>query len=226
MGRIGVALMLCCGLLPNAAYARSRSSYGCVWRGERVVVRSRTGVVVKRTQPERGRPRYGQRSETHWWACLRGGSRTYLGRTLAWPAAGGEEGETYDGFRFAGDFLAFHLQLLTNYGSSTEQILEANLSTGRRAALWTVRGEPLSISHIVDLHAFQAPVGPPQIALDAQGEVAWVIRGDARGVRMVLVHNRRETHVVASYPLAEVEPTITDLVISMGQVAWITTAQR
>jgi hypothetical protein len=104
-------------------------------------------VVVKRAQPERGRPRYEQRSETHWWACLPEGRRAYLGRTTARLAAGGEQGETYNGFRFAGGFLAFHQRLLSNYGNGTD--------------------------------------------------------------------------ILASYPRADAEPTITDLLISNGQVSWI-----
>jgi hypothetical protein len=105
-----------------------------------------------------------------------------------------------------------------------EQILEADVSSGRRSVLWAVGGEPLSIPHIVTLREFQAPVGPPLLALDAGGEVAWVIRGGGRGARMILVHNRLGTHVLASYPVAELfepEPTITDLVISRGRVSWI-----
>jgi hypothetical protein len=183
------------------------------------VVRSSAGVVVKRAQPERGRPRYEQRSETHWWACLPVGRRAYLGRTTARPAAGGEQGETYNGFRFAGGFVAFHQRLLSNYGNEMERILEADVRTGRRAVLWAVAGEPSSIPHVVTLGEFQAPIGLPLLAVDAQGEVAWVIR-DERGTRMVLVHNRLGTDILASYPRADAEPTITDLVISKGQVSW------
>jgi hypothetical protein len=185
-----------------------------------VVFRSPAGVVVKHAQPERGQPRYEQRSETRWWACLGGGRRTYLGRTTARPAADGEQGETYNGFRFAGRFLAFHQRLLSNYGNEMEAILEADLRTGRRAVLWAVAGEPLSIPHVIALREFQAPIGPPLLAVDAQGEVAWVIR-DEQGTRMVLVHNRLGIGVLASYPQADAEPTITNLMISNGQVSWV-----
>jgi hypothetical protein len=174
---------------------------------------------VKRTQHERGVPRYDvERFETHWWACPPGGRRTYLGRTTA--RFDNPEEEAYDGFRFAGGFLAFHLQYWSNYGREMEQILEADLSTGRRSILWAVRGAPWSISHVATPSEFQAPFGPPLLVPDAQGEVAWVIR-DERGTRIVLIHNRLGTHNLASYPRAEAEPTITDLAISRGPVSWI-----
>jgi len=101
-----------------------------------------------------------------------------------------------------------------------EAILEADLRTGRRAVLWAVAGEPLSIPHVIALREFQAPIGPPLLAVDAQGEVAWVIR-DEQGTRMVLVHNRLGIGVLASYPQADAEPTITNLMISNGQVSWV-----
>lgn len=139
---------------------------------------------------------------------------------MARPEAGGEGGETYNGFNLAGRFLAFRWQYSSTYGPETERILEVDLRTGRRSVLWAVMGEPASIPHVLVLNEFQAPVGPPLLAVDAQGEVVWVIREN--GARIILAHNHLGTHVAASYPKVEpdTELTITDLVISKGRVSW------
>ncbi len=220
MRRLGVGVLLCCGLLSSTAYAHNKSSLGCVRRGERVVGRLSAGAVVRRTQRVPGQPRYEDASETHWWACLPGGRRRYLGRTTARPEADGEGGETYNGFNLAGRFLAFRWQYSSTYGPERERILEVDLRTGRRSVLWAVIGEPASIPHVLTFPEVQAPVGPPLLAVDAQGVGAWMIREG--GTRMVLVHDRLGTHVAASYPTveAETEPTFMDLVISKGQVSW------
>jgi len=219
MKRFGMGVLLYCILLANTADARSRSSHGCLRQGERVVVRLRADVIVRRTQRERAQPRYGEHSETRWWVCVPGLPRRYLGRTLAHPSATGEEGETYDGFRSAGEFLVFRQLSSSNYGNETERVLEADLRTGRRTLIWAAEGEPLSISHVLTINEYHASVGAPLLAIDSQGEVAWAIR-DQRGIRMVLVHNGLGTKVLASYPRSESEPAITDLVISMGRVSW------
>jgi hypothetical protein len=219
MRLITFLVLLCCGLSAITANARSTSSHDCRRGGERVVVRSAAGLVVRRTQHERGTKRYELRTETHWWACLAGGLRTYLGRTVARPAAGGEQGETYDGFRFAGHYLAFHQQLLSNYGREEEEILEADLRTGRRAVLWLAGGEPLSTPHIGLVDEYGWPVGPPLLAVDAQGEVAWVVRS-VGGALEVLVHNHLGIRVLASYPRTDPESTLTGLAISSGRVSW------
>jgi Egg-laying hormone precursor len=220
MRLIALVVLLCCSLSSTTTNARSTSSHGCRHRGERVVVRSSAGLVVRRSQAERGVPRYESDTETHWWACLVGGLRTYLGRTVSRPGAGGEQGETYGGFRFAGRYLVFHQQLLSNYGKEEEKILEADLRTGRRAVLWSVGGEPLSIPHIDVVDGDWAPVGPALLAVGAQGEVAWVVR-DVDGALEVLVHNRLGTHALASYSRTDPESTITGLAISRGRVSWI-----